>query len=114
MVPPLPRRAESHDDRVEVLKLVLADVEKERDRLRDARASWSARLGPLPASAVAQSWPKRQRDGSLWNAERAGLDVRNVRRLQGIRAGRRLASFSPARPRKSGVEGSNPSVGLAL
>jgi hypothetical protein len=40
------------DSRVEILKLVLADVEHERDRLRDARASWTARLGPLPASAA--------------------------------------------------------------
>lgn len=40
------------NNHVEVLKLVLADVEKERDRLRNARASWTARLGPLPASAA--------------------------------------------------------------
>jgi hypothetical protein len=40
------------NSRVEVLRLVLADVEHERDRLRDARASFTARLGPLPASAA--------------------------------------------------------------
>jgi hypothetical protein len=44
--------AEKHDNRLDVLKQVLADVEKERDRLRNARASWTARLGPLPASAA--------------------------------------------------------------
>src|SRR5436189_46615 len=37
---------------VEMLKLVLADVEAERDRLRSARASFSTRLGPLPASVA--------------------------------------------------------------
>jgi hypothetical protein len=42
-----PAVAQDQNNRVEVLKLVLADVEKERDRLRDARASWTARLGPL-------------------------------------------------------------------
>jgi hypothetical protein len=42
----------NRDSRVEILKLVLADVEHERDRLRNARASWTARLGPLPASAA--------------------------------------------------------------
>jgi hypothetical protein len=44
--------AEDHNNQVEVLKLVLADVEKERDRLRNARAAWTARLGPLPASVA--------------------------------------------------------------
>jgi hypothetical protein len=75
MVPPLPRRAESHDDRVEVLKLVLADVEKERDRLRDARASWTARLGPLPASAAVVTGLIAARAGQLdwWWAATAGL-----------------------------------------
>ena len=40
------------DERIEVLNLVLADVEAERDRLRSARASFSTRLGPLPASVA--------------------------------------------------------------
>jgi hypothetical protein len=44
--------ADDQNSRIEVLELVLADVEKERDRLRDARASFTARLGPLPASAA--------------------------------------------------------------
>jgi hypothetical protein len=39
------------DNRVDVLGRVLADIERERDRLRDARASFTARLGPLPGSA---------------------------------------------------------------
>ncbi len=41
---------EDSNKRLEVLKLVLADVERERDRMRDARASFTVRLGPLPAS----------------------------------------------------------------
>ena len=44
--------AEDHNGHVEVLKLVYADVEKERDRLRNARASWTSRLAPLPAAAA--------------------------------------------------------------
>jgi len=44
--------AEERNREVEVLRLALADVEKERDRLRNARASWTARLGPLPAAAA--------------------------------------------------------------
>ena len=43
---------DNQNERVEVLKHILADVEKERDRLRDARASWTVKLGPLPASAA--------------------------------------------------------------
>jgi hypothetical protein len=39
------------NNRVEVLRFVLADIERERDRLRDARGSFTARLGPLPGSA---------------------------------------------------------------
>ena len=39
------------NNRMEVLGRVLADIERERDRLRDARASFTARLGPLPGSA---------------------------------------------------------------
>ena len=39
------------NNRMEVLDRVLADIERERDRLRDARASFTARLGPLPGSA---------------------------------------------------------------
>jgi hypothetical protein len=39
------------NNRVEVLSRVLADIERERDRLRDARASFTGRLGPLPGSA---------------------------------------------------------------
>jgi hypothetical protein len=38
-------------DRVEVLKQVHEDVVVERNRLRDARAGFTSRLGPLPASA---------------------------------------------------------------
>ncbi len=39
------------NNRMEVLDRVLADIERERDRLRDARASFTALLGPLPGSA---------------------------------------------------------------
>ena len=40
------------DEQIELLKLKLADIEHERDRLRSARPSFTARLGPLPASAA--------------------------------------------------------------
>jgi hypothetical protein len=40
------------NEQIELLKLKLDDVEHERDRLRDARPSFTARLGPLPASAA--------------------------------------------------------------
>jgi hypothetical protein len=39
------------NNRMEVLGRVLADIERERDRVRDARASFTALLGPLPGSA---------------------------------------------------------------
>jgi hypothetical protein len=39
-------------DRLEVLKQVHQEVVTERDRLRDARAGFTSRLGPLPASAA--------------------------------------------------------------
>lgn len=45
-------RSTGRDEQIELLKLVLTDVERERDRLRDARPSFTARLGPLPASAA--------------------------------------------------------------
>src|SRR2546421_6463317 len=50
--PPTGRTEPGSAERIEVLKLVLADVEAERDRLRSARASFSTRLGPLPASVA--------------------------------------------------------------
>jgi hypothetical protein len=67
--------AEDHNNRVEVLKLVLADVEKERDRLRNARASWTARLGPLPASAAVVTGLVAAKAGEVdwWWAAAAGL-----------------------------------------
>ena len=40
------------NNRIEVLGRVLADIERERDRLRDARASFTALLGPLPGAAA--------------------------------------------------------------
>jgi hypothetical protein len=40
------------EERVQVLKQVYDDVLTERDRLRDARAGFTSRLGPLPASAA--------------------------------------------------------------
>jgi hypothetical protein len=67
--------AEDHNNHVEVLKLVLADVEKERDRLRNARASWTARLGPLPASAAVVTGIIAAKAGEVdwWWAATAGL-----------------------------------------
>ena len=38
--------------RVEILEKAYADLIAERDRLRDARAAFTARLGPLPAAAA--------------------------------------------------------------
>lgn len=40
------------EDRIQVLKQVHEEVVSERDRLRDARAAFTGRLGPLPASAA--------------------------------------------------------------
>jgi hypothetical protein len=67
--------ATNPNSRVEILKLVLADVEKERDRLRDARASWTARLGPLPASAAVVTGIVAAAQGKVdwWWAAGAGL-----------------------------------------
>jgi hypothetical protein len=67
--------AEDHNNHVEVLRLVLTDVEKERDRLRDARASWTARLGPLPASAAVVTGFVAAKAGEVdwWWAAAAGL-----------------------------------------
>jgi hypothetical protein len=67
--------AEEVNKRVEVLRLVLADVEKERDRLRAARASWTARLGPIPASAAVATGVIATRVGQVdwWWAAFAGL-----------------------------------------
>lgn len=67
--------ADDQNSRVEVLKLVLADVEKERDRLRDARASFTARLGPLPASAAVVTGIIAATAGEVawWYAAAAGL-----------------------------------------
>jgi hypothetical protein len=69
------RGAENHNNHVEVLKLVLADVEKERDRLRNGRASWTARLGPLPASAAVVTGLVAVKAGEVdwWWAAAAGL-----------------------------------------
>jgi hypothetical protein len=39
-------------ERAEVLEKAYLDVVSERDRLRDARAGFTGRLGPLPASAA--------------------------------------------------------------
>jgi hypothetical protein len=38
--------------RAEILEKAYADLVGERDRLRDARAGFTARLGPLPAAAA--------------------------------------------------------------
>jgi hypothetical protein len=67
--------ATNPNSRVEILKLVLADVEKERDRLRNARASWTARLGPLPASAAVVTGIVAAAQGKVdwWWAAAAGL-----------------------------------------
>jgi hypothetical protein len=67
--------ADDHNNRVEVLRLVLTDVERERDRLRDARASWTARLGPLPASAAVVTGLVAAKAGEVdwWWAATAGL-----------------------------------------
>jgi hypothetical protein len=46
------RRKTAAEDRLEVLKQIHEDVITERDRLRAARASFTSRLGPLPASAA--------------------------------------------------------------
>ncbi len=40
------------EDRLELAKLRYEDVVTERDRIRDARAGVTSRLGPLPASAA--------------------------------------------------------------
>jgi hypothetical protein len=42
----------SSPDRIAVLEKAYMDLVSERNRLRDARASFTARLGPLPASAA--------------------------------------------------------------
>jgi hypothetical protein len=42
----------SSPDRVAVLEKAYTDLVSERNRLRDARASFTGRLGPLPASAA--------------------------------------------------------------
>lgn len=42
----------SADDRIRVLEKAHEDVVNERDRLRSARAAFTSRLGPLPASAA--------------------------------------------------------------
>jgi hypothetical protein len=70
-----PAMADNQNTRVEVLKLVLADVEHERDRLRDARASFTARLGPLPASAAVVTGIIAAAAGEVawWYAAAAGL-----------------------------------------
>jgi hypothetical protein len=46
------RQAQVAKRRLEVLKRVHEDIVTERDRLRDARATFTSRLGPLPASAA--------------------------------------------------------------
>jgi hypothetical protein len=40
------------DDRIEILEKASTDLVGERDRLRDARAGFTGRLGPLPAAAA--------------------------------------------------------------
>lgn len=42
-------------DRIEILEKAYSDLVGERDRLRDARAGFTARLGPLPAAAAIAS-----------------------------------------------------------
>jgi hypothetical protein len=63
------------DEQIELLKLKLEDVEKERNRLRDARPSFTARLGPLPASAAVVTGIIASAAGEVdwWYAAGAGL-----------------------------------------
>jgi hypothetical protein len=62
--------AETYAYDLEVLKLALADLQHENQRLRDARGSISRQLGPLPVSAalvaaLVTAFPGSQ-SGSPW------------------------------------------------
>jgi hypothetical protein len=63
-------------ERTEVLEHVYRDLVSERDRLRNARAGLTSRLGPLPASAaivIGLAGTAAGKVHSVWILEAAGL-----------------------------------------